>query len=401
MEHFFHRKTSVLRAFLQLIKTDRWWVYKIAGGLLTVLVVTIAYQVSVNALFWIKLAVLFVSFGLLAVFGHLLNDYTDQQTDRLAGKSNAVTHIGSRTSLILISTLSITALLLLSVLESKLLLALGGLQILLNMAYSVRPFRIKEKGIWAILITGVYERVLPYFMIGCLLVDIEEMSMSDMFVGYLLWAFFWEMRNFLNGQQQDMEADRATGQKTVAVVFKADFLVKLNWLFFVVEVAAFGLWFFCFPYALFALVPCVVVGVYFYQKKTGGYRITPPQMFRFTDNLYTLTLPVSFATYAVVLYTQQLWPMLAVLFLGFNNQFRTLCLIGLRTIRWYGVWRALTFPYRMVSLAFNWSLYYFRKWVLNWSEERNWGKHYSAHLERQEQKKRAQMPKEENRNELE
>ncbi len=37
----------------------------------------------------------------------------------------------------------------------------------------------------------------------------------------------------------------------------------------------------------------------------------------------------------------------------------------------------------MLSLSFNWSLYYFRKWILNWPEERNWGEHYPEHLERE------------------
>jgi glycosyltransferase involved in cell wall biosynthesis len=53
--------------------------------------------------------------------------------------------------------------------------------------------------------------------------------------------------------------------------------------------------------------------------------------------------------------------------------------------------RYLIFPFQLLSLVFNWSLYYFRKWVLNWNEERNWGEHYQNrlnHLALQDRKER-------------
>lgn len=387
---------SFLSWFIGFIKVDKWWVYKIAGGLFTVIIFTIWYKIPIHFQFWKNLAVLFSSFGVLAVFGHLLNDLTDLESDRLSGKRNSVSQIGTSTSTLLVVLLAAFGLLLLYTLNNQLLFALGIFQVVFNLAYSVRPVRLKERGFWAVIVTGFYERALPYAMIGTLLQTTAEFDFIDVITIYLVWSFFWEARNFLTGQQTDQISDLQTNQKTVAVVYDGHTLNTIQRLLFLAEIGLFIAWMFQFAYWPVIVIISTANAVYFHHRKFGEYRFSRSQLFNMVDDVYNLSLPVLFAGLALITYSESLWPLFTLLLIAFDNHFRMLFVIVVKNIDWQKWLRHVTFPYRMISLIFNWSVYYFRKWVLKWPEERNWGKHYPEYLEKKQLKASKKTDREEN-----
>ena len=378
---------SFLSWFIGFIKADKWWVYKIAGGVFTAIIFTVWYEIPIDFQFWKNLAVLFLSFGVLAVFGHLLNDLTDLESDRLSGKRNSVSQIGKSTSTLLVVVLAVLGVLLLCTLDNQLLFTLGIFQVVFNLAYSVRPIRLKERGVLAVVVTGFYERALPYAMIGTLLLTTAEFGFTDLITIYLVWSFLWETRNFLTGQQADQNSDLQTNQKTVAVVYHANTLNAVQRLLFLAEIGLFVAWMFQFAYWPAIVIISTANALYFHHRKFGEYRVSRSQLFNMVDDIYNLSLPVLFAALALITYSERLWPLFALLLVGFDNHFRMLFVIVVKNIDWQKWLRHLTFPYRMVSLIFNWSVYYFRKWVLKWPEERNWGEHYPEYLERKKTKK--------------
>ncbi len=76
---------------------------------------------------------------------------------------------------------------------------------------------------------------------------------------------------------------------------------------------------------------------------------------------------------------------LVVFLLLFSNRFQ---LVVHGVLSWLKVafWK---WPLNQASLAFNWGIYYFRKWVLRWPEERNWGEHYHKRLLDLDEERRA------------
>ena len=373
------------------LKADKWWVYKIAGGLLTVVLLTVVNKVAVNAFLWSQLALLFSAFVALAVFGHLINDITDLESDRLAGKQNLADRMGAKTAIIVCLLCPVLALSVVSLLDDPVISVLVVIQILLNVAYSVRPIRLKERGVLAMVVTGFYERTLPYLMIAYLLLGQRPEESEALLIAYLAWSFLWEVRNFVSGQKKDRHLDMVSGQKTVSVLMPDAVLNPLHWGIFVLEMGFFLVWSFWLPQWWVAVPIAFSIALYFHQRDSGTFRIRKDEVFNIVDDVYNLGLPVLLAAYAVLTYSSALWLILVLLLVAFNNHFRLLFIIWAKNVDWKWWLRAVTFPIRMVRLVANWSIYYFRKWVLKWPEERNWGKHYEKHLEKERQKQERRM----------
>jgi hypothetical protein len=134
------------------------------------------------------------------------------------------------------------------------------------------------------------------------------------------------------------------------------------------------------------LLVCIFSGLYFYWREHGTIQVEKLQLFKVVDDAYNLSFPVLFGLLAVFSYSPEIWPIFALLLIAFDNHLRLLCVIIAKNADWQRWRRWATFPFRTGSLIFNWTIYYFRKWVLKWPEERNWGKHYAKHLEEERTK---------------
>jgi len=107
---------------------------------------------------------------LFLAFGYLINDYSDLEVDRLAGKKK-VMHAIPRQAAFLMVVLSAAAGCL-----SVLVISHSGFTVLwlaviyfFGAFYSARPLRFKERGIWGWLVSSTAQHCFPLFLIPLLM----------------------------------------------------------------------------------------------------------------------------------------------------------------------------------------------------------------------------------------
>ncbi len=238
-----------IKSIIKNFKINRWWVDKIAAGVFTYLF--FASVAEVDNYLGGQFYLLFFILIMLAISGHLINDFSDIEIDRKSEKQNIVEQFGKRISILLLTFLVLGVLLLSVIKFDFLFTGLVVFQILLNISYSIRPFRLKERGVWALVITGFYERVLPYILIIYILgFDFENFTNLTLGISFLAWAYLWEIRNHINGQMLDFKTDaiaqvetwvRNIGLVKANIVSKKLILIEaiifLTWLGFYTKVS--------------------------------------------------------------------------------------------------------------------------------------------------------------------
>ncbi|MCB9185943.1 MAG: UbiA family prenyltransferase [Flavobacteriales bacterium] len=317
----------------RLLKADKWWVFKIAGGLLTVILLTVSCGLEVNTYYWLCIARLFGAFVLLAIYGHLVNDISDHEVDTKAGKPNIVNSLGRKWALFAVLSSAFTAVILVWSIGSNWLVGMALLQIALNALYSLKPARLKERGVVSVLVTGLYERSLPYAMIGAVLLN-PTTDIPMVFMIYLTWSYMWEVRNHLNGQLADMQSDALSGVRSLAVARNPRVIEHWMQGLFLFEAILFAVWMYYFNHSLVILVVAGLLSWYFHHRMTGTWQVSKEGLIGIVDDIYNFNLPVLFAINAAVFVNRDLWPIALVLFVGFDNYPRKIILVFLDKLWW-------------------------------------------------------------------
>jgi len=110
--------------------------------------------------------VLFTVFAIAnAAFGYVVNDWGDRELDALHGKRNAFKDLTYSQGLIALTVLVVIAFLsgLPFVLRPRVPL-LWGLWAFFTCAYSLKPFRLKERGAWGLSVSALAQWSLPTFL---------------------------------------------------------------------------------------------------------------------------------------------------------------------------------------------------------------------------------------------
>jgi len=152
----------------------------------------------------------------IGIGGFICNDLFDEQSDKIVGKKN-ISSIFSRKKLMLLTILLWSIGLITAKYISTIIFEILFLQISLLVIYSAKPFRLKEKGIWAILIDGLYAHLLPGII---LLIFINHYS-TQVFIplSFLLFSFGIGLRDILAHQLYDYPNDVKSNTKTYAVSY--------------------------------------------------------------------------------------------------------------------------------------------------------------------------------------
>lgn len=157
---------------------------------------------------------LLLAYVTIGIGGFLLNDFTDAESDKIAGKKNISNVIKPKKilfSIILFWTIG----LFISWGLSKGILGLVVLQLVLLIIYATKPVRMKERGIWGILLDAIYAHVLPELI---LLAFIHKYT-NEVFIptSFLLISFSIGIRDILAHQLQDYSNDLKSNTKTFTV----------------------------------------------------------------------------------------------------------------------------------------------------------------------------------------
>ncbi|HRO74657.1 MAG TPA: UbiA family prenyltransferase [Crocinitomicaceae bacterium] len=207
----------MLKQLNTYFKFDRWWIPKIAPGVFTYFLFSYLNSNGTTISFNQSTILLFFLLFTLAVFGHFVNDYSDYEYDVKADKINIFRKIKLKYAIPTLILLTIVSAVFAFLINWN-VLGLVIIQISFNVFYSLQPFRLKERGWWAMLITGFYERVIPYLIIIFSIITEWNNTLAVFMLIYLLWAYLWECRNFINGQLSDSEDDKKLHLQTLAVV---------------------------------------------------------------------------------------------------------------------------------------------------------------------------------------
>jgi hypothetical protein len=243
-------------------------------------------------------------------------------------------------------------------LVSSQLIVLIFIQITLNLLYSVRPLRFKERGWLSMIITGFYERTLPYLIIVVSLNIMIEFNFRNLLfiISYFLWAYLWECRNYINGQLKDRKKDLNTGSNTLAVVFEREKLVTYKRYLFFSEFLMLASWLIAFSlhnslfFFIFFVVLAFIVLTHFHVINDLFY---VKNLESFLDFIYTHAwLSAMMIASMMILLETNFFFNITLLLLFTSNYTIEIVKFVYRRI------------YFVTSFVVNQTIYYFRKFFL-------------------------------------
>lgn len=197
-----------MKAFLSFFRAKEWYDSKIPFAMAAYLYLccyeSAAYSPAVYGAY-------FLFFVAYFAFNYLFNDFCDMESDKKAGKIKPVHSVGrpyvcgALTALALAGTFplwALTGMKFSCVAMSILVYALG-------MSYSSRWTRLKEKGIWGVIVSSFAQRNSPVLM----LLTVADMSAGTFFC-WMVLVFVNGLRYILIHQYLDRENDSAAGTHT-------------------------------------------------------------------------------------------------------------------------------------------------------------------------------------------
>jgi 4-hydroxybenzoate polyprenyltransferase len=353
-------------------KIDKWWIYKIAGGIVTWYLILLNNEQVFTWGVLHRFAEIIGLYILLAITGHLLNDYGDIKLDSIANKRNFFGSIRKYWhKAILFILVSITLGLTYIAAKFSVFSGLVVLQITISILYAIPPFRLKERGVLAVIFTGFYERVIPYLMM-LFWVGIT-IDFPHFFLAYLFWSYLWECRNCLNGQLVDHDLDAKNKVSTFAVrvgrfrttqLIQYVFLVEIIVLLLSAVIMLFSDGRFD-VFILFALLLFVVT--VFSDTKSFKSKI------QWADEVYNKVFMVA-ASFAMLFVDIRYWGLLILLHLFFFDLYRPYYHFLYYNF-WHRILLALVLPSikGVFAAIVNYSIYYFRRYILRWTKKKSRG----------------------------
>ena len=147
----------------------------------------------------------------LGSYGYCINTYSDRKDDERVGKHPHITYFTPPQHLAIVVFFGIGALAIPFLYSSWEIKALGVVNFLLASLYSIRPFRLKERGIFGPLTATIVQRPLLFLFFALLV------PWKPLMVGYLLgWLLLSGLLVEYAQQLIDYENDHKAGVKTWA-----------------------------------------------------------------------------------------------------------------------------------------------------------------------------------------
>ncbi|MDA9121144.1 glycosyltransferase [Flavobacteriales bacterium] len=371
----------------RLKRLTEWWRPK-AGVLLSIaLFYLVVWDVPFEVAFPLLVYSIITLFG-FGVLGYLLNDWADIDDDLKVGKTNLLANVSiAKRFAFLVFALLVTAFPWYFYFETdSLSWVLITTQLALLIVYPVRPFRIKRFPALAIVVDSLYAFVVPAILAWHtfdITISYSDNSRYGHFVLLGIWMMAMGLRQILSHHVKDRLNDRQTSTPNLSLSHSPLIIRKrIQSVLFPIELISSIGFFACVGSSLgdFPIVMVLVAAFFGYSQlsnNTIGFRVgfNRNSLDRFSSFWLGFFSVVMLVSYEIVYLS------IAVAFLLLFSDIFFHPIVGVfsqKTVA-YAV-AILKFPFELASLSFNWALYYFRKWFLGWSEERNWGAHYPKRL---------------------
>lgn len=224
---------------LSIIRSQEWWAHKLppllAIGYATALMSEIPlYQTAI----WL----IFLLFSLVvgAIYVSVINDITDLDEDLASGKANRIQRINPKWRWL------IPVFCLFTGTGCTFLMYPNGLSCLLYLLswivfslYSIKPFRLKNRGIWGVLADACGSHVFPGLLMVSAISYVAKLQINWIwFVAVGIWSFCYGLRGILWHQFADRDNDIKVKLNTYASSIQPEsFRPKAKWLFAIELVA--------------------------------------------------------------------------------------------------------------------------------------------------------------------
>jgi hypothetical protein len=223
-----------------LTRAKEWWSFKLAPILGTTYATAAISDTSLISL-WASVLFILLSLGNGASYANILNNWSDQEEDRLSSKPNFM--LGrSHLFVAFVLTACILPGLIISglLIQAPLVLGVYLTNWLVFAAYSLPPLRFKERGFLGVLAIAVGEDLLPQTFAVLLIIHDARKNLPEVWLVFIvIWALASGLRSILWHQILDFENDNRAGVNTFAVKTSPITLQKLGkWIIFPIEVTA-------------------------------------------------------------------------------------------------------------------------------------------------------------------
>lgn len=204
---------------MKLIKTIRateWWEYKFPPIL--IVPYFILYKTNLELLTAISI-ILFIIGTLIvgAIYVSILNDITDIEEDRAAGKKNNMAKYSKAKQFFFLSIPICLALLFCWFLQKNIYaLTFYLLSYLSFTLYSLPPFRLKKRGILGLIADASGSQMLPSLFAATLMAHHSNYQLSTIQILFIaIWSLCFGLRGILWHQFHDLENDIRSGLLTI------------------------------------------------------------------------------------------------------------------------------------------------------------------------------------------
>lgn len=212
------RATSSIARGANALRTNQWWSHML-GPLTAFALLQVGWRdVGPADAYPRVLAVLWCAMC-LAAYGYVVNDAADIESDRRAGKPNAMARLSP-----LVRAVVIVAFAILGVLPWT-IVSIGGPAwavvvgcLVLPLAYSPRPLRLKEHAVLGPIADAANAFILPALFTVFLFagIGVPGGSSALMVAGVVAWGAGFGLRGILLHQVDDADKDRVSGTTTMA-----------------------------------------------------------------------------------------------------------------------------------------------------------------------------------------
>jgi hypothetical protein len=199
----------------EIIRATEWWEYKLLP-ILGIFYATLAYRHASIAAAWMTAIELLVGIAAGAVYVSVINDLTDRDEDRRAGKPNRTE---GRSGLVI--GLFVAVPMLIGIVMAwrwrgdPLLLAAYGAAWCAFSAYSLPPLRLKTRGLFGVMADASGAHLFPALVAALLAFRAGGAAPDLLWLALVaLWAGAFGVRGILWHQLSDEEADRIGNVRT-------------------------------------------------------------------------------------------------------------------------------------------------------------------------------------------
>lgn len=226
---------------LKITRSGEWWEYKLvpllAVGYVTLLKNDISLYIGISRLLFLLLSII-----IGAVYVSVLNDITDIEEDKTAGKTNRMANVSPMQRTMITLACLLTGVLFGWLMYPDILsICLYAMSWIVFSLYSLPPVRLKKRGISGPLCDALGAHFFPsLLMVSSVTYFAGNTIDTSWFVAVALWSFCYGLRGILWHQFHDRDNDIKSGVKTYASVVEPGAFRTAEIVIILLELSAFS-----------------------------------------------------------------------------------------------------------------------------------------------------------------